>query len=304
MDEAIRVNGLTKFYGHTRGIEDLSFSIPRGVTYGFLGPNGAGKTTTIRCLLGLLRPNSGEAYVFGEKVELDGARIRTRIGYVAGDVRLYDHETGRWHIDYLSRLRGGPAASADELADRFEFDPSRKVKQLSKGNRQKLALVLALMHDPELLILDEPTSGLDPLNQQVVFNVIGERIANGTTVLLSSHILSEVEKVCDRVAIIREGRLVAEESMSDLLAKRMRHLDVTFTQPVARGLLDGIDGVGFVETPAPDRLHATIYGHAIDVVLKALATHDVTDVEIERASLEDVFLEMYRDAPARTEDAE
>lgn len=294
MGDAISVTGLTKYYGKTRGVEDLTFSVARGVTYGFLGPNGAGKTTTIRCLLGLLRPTAGEIRVLDERISLDGAALRSRIGYVAGDVRLYDRETGRWHIDHLSALRGAKAPSVDDLVARLEFDPTRRVKQLSKGNRQKLALVLALMHDPELLILDEPTSGLDPLNQQVVFEIIAERIRTGTTVLLSSHILSEVEKVCDRVAIIREGRLVAEETMSDLLAKRMRRLDVTFAEPVGSALLEGIEGIGHVESPAAGRLRATIYGDAVDEVLKRIARHAVTDVEIERASLEDIFLDLYR----------
>jgi len=264
------------------------------MTYGFLGPNGAGKTTTIRCLLGMLKPTEGTASLFGQRVVLDGAEVRRRTGYVAGEVRLYERETGRWHIDYLSGLRGARPSSDVDLCERLGFDPSRSVRQLSKGNKQKLALVLGLMHDPELLILDEPTSGLDPLNQQTVFEVLGERIAQGATIFLSSHVLSEVEKVCQRVGILHAGRLIADEAMEDLLQKRMRRLDVTFTSPVPAALLDGIPGVNGVERFNAEQIRATIVGDGITEVLRRVAAFDVRDIEIERASLEDVFLRFYR----------
>ncbi|MHB9004132.1 MAG: ABC transporter ATP-binding protein, partial [Coriobacteriia bacterium] len=192
MTSAIECIGLAKYYGRHRGIQELSFEVQQGMTFGFLGPNGAGKTTTIRCLLGMLRASGGEARVFGETVRLDGAQLRGRIGYVSGDVALYPKETGRWHIDYISRFRGSKGPLAEELIERLEYDPGRRVKELSKGNKQKLALILGLMHDPELLILDEPTSGLDPLNQEVIFDIVTERVAAGATLFLSSHILSEV----------------------------------------------------------------------------------------------------------------
>jgi len=291
---AIETVGLTKFYGKTRGVEDLTLRVPVGSTYGFLGPNGAGKTTTIRCLLGMLRTTAGEARLFGEKVVLDGAAIRKRVGYVAGEVHLYDRETGQWHIDYLSGLRGVKPTSAADLIERLEFDPTKRVKQLSKGNKQKLALLLGLMHDPELLLLDEPTSGLDPLNQQTVFAILGERVNAGATLFLSSHVLSEVEKICTRVGIIREGHLVAEEAMADLLAKRLRRLDVTFDEPVPADLLSGIEGVSNIERFSAVQLRATVLGGAIGEVLRRVAAHPVNDIEIERASLEDVFLRFYR----------
>ena len=304
MPAAIKVSGLTKYYGKTRGVEDLTFEVPQGVTFGFLGPNGAGKTTTIRCLLGMLRPTDGAASLFGERVSLDGAELRRRVGYVAGEVHLYDRETGRWHIDYISGLRGAKASSATRLIDRLEFDPTRKVGGLSKGNKQKLALILGLMHDPELLILDEPTSGLDPLNQQTVFEIIGERVAGGATLLLSSHILPEVEKVCERVGIIRDGHLVAEEPMTELLRKQLRHVEVTFTEPVGADFLAGIDGVTHAENRTARQVHATVRSEAINDVVHRIAVHEVVDVEIERASLEDVFLEYYRgDEPAAVEPA-
>jgi ABC-2 type transport system ATP-binding protein len=302
MPAAIKVSGLTKYYGKTRGIENLSFEVPPGVTFGFLGPNGAGKTTTIRCLLGMLRPTDGAASLFGERVSLDGAELRRRVGYVAGEVHLYERETGRWHIDYVSGLRGAKPVSANRLIDRLEFDPSRKVGTLSKGNKQKLALILGLMHDPELLILDEPTSGLDPLNQQTVFEVIGERVAGGATLLLSSHILPEVEKVCERVGIIREGHLVAEEPMTELRRKQLRHVEVTFAEPVEADFLAGIEGITHTEHLTATQIHATVRSEAINDVVQRIAARRVVDVEIERASLEDVFLEYYRGAgPAAAE---
>lgn len=296
MPGAIECIGLTKFYGKHRGVVDLSFEVPSGMTFGFLGPNGAGKTTTIRCLLGMLRASGGEARVLGETVRLDGARLRSRIGYVPGDVALYPKETGHWHIDYISRFRGGAGALTDMLVERLEFDPGRRVKELSKGNKQKLALILALMHDPELLILDEPTSGLDPLNQEVVFDIVAERVAAGATLFLSSHILSEVERVCERVGIIREGRLVAEERVESLLKKRLRLLEVTFDDPVDGAFLEGLPGVECIEQRDDRSLVATVKGENLDALVKRLAGRSVVDLSVEHATLDEVFKEYYRDS--------
>ncbi len=299
MSAVISCERLTKYYGKQRGIEDLTLSVEPGEIIGFLGPNGAGKTTTIRCLLGLIKTTSGEARVFGERVTLDGARIRGRIGYVPGEVRLYDRETGRWHLDYVAGFRGGHRPLEAELVERLEFDPTRPVKELSKGNKQKLALIIALAHDPELLILDEPTSGLDPLNQQTVFNIVEERARQGATVFLSSHILPEVERLCERVALVREGHLIAEESIAGLLAKRMRDVEVTFAEPVAPELLAGVPGLSAVEQPSPHMLRATVKGGEMRALLSLLAQYDVVDVQITRASLEDVFMEYYRAGDVR-----
>jgi len=292
--EIISTQGLTKYYGKTRGIEDLSLSVPAGAVYGFLGPNGSGKTTTIRCLLGMLKPTSGEASILGQKVTLDGSDVRRHVGYVAGEVRLYERETGRWHLDYAAGFRGGKGVLTDDLVERFEFDPSKKVKELSKGNKQKLALILAMTHDPDLLILDEPTSGLDPLNQETVYQVIDERIAAGRTVFLSSHVLSEVERVCDRVGIIRAGHLVAEENVEDLLGKRLRHLEVRFGEPTAPSFLADLSGVDAVTAVSDVTLAARVKGDVVDDVLKRIAGRRVADITIQQAGLEDVFLEFYR----------
>ena len=290
----ISTRSLTKYYGKTKGVADLTMSVPTGAVYGFLGPNGAGKTTTIRCLLGMLKPTSGAAEVLGETVTLDGASLRRRIGYVAGEVHLYERETGRWHLDYVAGFRGGRGALTDELLERFEFDPTRRVKELSKGNKQKLALILGMAHDPELLILDEPTSGLDPLNQEAVYDVIKERVAAGRTVFLSSHVLSEVERVCDTVGVIRGGHLVAEEGVKALLGKRLREVEIVFGDPTGPELLGGLEGVDNIAAVSETTLVARAKGDALDALVKRIATARVVDVRIQQASLEDVFLEFYR----------
>jgi ABC-2 type transport system ATP-binding protein len=304
--DVISTRSLTKYYGKTKGVADLTMSVPQGAVYGFLGPNGAGKTTTIRCLLGMLKPTSGSGTLLGETVTLDGANLRHRIGYVAGEVRLYEKETGRWHMQYVAGFRGGKGVLTDELLERFEFDPSRRVRELSKGNKQKLALILALAHDPELLILDEPTSGLDPLNQETVYSLIEERVAEGRTVFLSSHVLSEVERACDTVGIIRGGHLVAEDGVKALLGKRLRQGAVDFADPTDPAFLAQVVGVDNVEAVSPTRLTGRVKGDAVDALLKRLAERRVVDLRIQQASLEDVFLEYYRgaDAPAATEGEE
>lgn len=291
-ETVIRCEGLTKYYGKSRGIEDLTFEVRPGQVYGFLGPNGAGKTTTIRCLLSMLRPTGGKAYLFDQEVGVDGQELRRRIGYVAGDVSLFEKQTGQWMIDYISGLRGGPGSSTAELCERLQFDPRRKVKELSKGNKQKLALVIALMHDPDLLILDEPTSGLDPLNQQVVFDIIEERTTAGTTLFLSSHILSEVERVCERVAIIRAGTVVAEESVETLLTRALRTVVVTFTEPVSDAMIQGIPGTTSVERVGEYGLTATVASD-IDGAVRAIMQKPIKDIQIEHATLEEVFLQYY-----------
>lgn len=298
----IELRSLTKRYGKARGVADLDLTIERGERYGFLGPNGAGKTTTIRCIMGTLVPSAGEIGVFGQPVSVRDSAYRARIGYVAGDVALYDKETGRWHIDFVAGLRGAKARSANELIERLEFDPTRRVHALSKGNRQKLALILALMHDPELLILDEPTSGLDPINQDTIFEIINERVDEGATLFLSSHILSEVEKACDRVGIIREGRLVADESMASLVAKRLRDVELKFRESIDQTRLTGIPGVTDVTALSDLEYSARVRSDGVEGLIHALATLPIADLSVEHASLEDIFMEYYHGAatPALT----
>ncbi|HET6498669.1 MAG TPA: ABC transporter ATP-binding protein [Coriobacteriia bacterium] len=290
----IRCEKLTKYYGRSRGVEDLTFEVRPGQVYGFLGPNGAGKTTTIRCLLSMLKPTSGRAFLFDEEVGVDGRELRRRIGYVPGDVSLFEKQTGRWTLDYVAGLRGGRGPVAAELCERLRFDPSRRVRELSKGNRQKLALVIALMHRPELLILDEPTSGLDPLNQQIVFDILEERVADGATVFLSSHILPEVERVCERVAIIRDGRVVAEERVGVLLSKAIRTVSLTYAEPVPDAFVHGLSGPASVERVGDSALIAKVASD-VDGAMRQLLGRPIVDITVEHASLEEVFMQYYGD---------
>ena len=214
MPAVIRTERLTKSYGTHRGIVELDLEVQAGEVFGFLGPNGAGKTTTIRTLLDLIRPTSGRAFVFDIETTVDPVAIHRRIGYVPGEFALYDRLTGGQTIEYFGNLRGGVDRTyRDSLIERFDLDPSRRFKEYSKGNKQKVGLVIALQHRPELLVLDEPTSGLDPLMQQSFYALVREAQAEGRSVFLSSHILSEVERTCDRVAIIRDGVLVKVDSV-------------------------------------------------------------------------------------------
>jgi ABC-2 type transport system ATP-binding protein len=235
MTAVIELEKLTKSYGSHRGIVDLDLTVNEGEAFGFLGPNGAGKTTTIRTMLDHIRPTSGRARVFGIDTTLDPVAIHRRIGYLPGEFQLYDKLTGGQTIAYFAALRGGvdPLYQADLIA-RLDVDPSRRFKEYSKGNKQKIGLIIALQHKPDLLMLDEPTSGLDPLVQQTFYEVIREAKAEGRTIFLSSHILSEVDKTCDRVAIIRDGRLVKVDRTDALRDLAHHQVELRFTGPVPR----------------------------------------------------------------------
>jgi ABC-2 type transport system ATP-binding protein len=214
MTAVIHTERLTKNYGPHRGITELDLDVQEGEIFGFLGPNGAGKTTTMRVLLDLIRPTSGRAEVFGIDTTADPVAIHRRLGYLPGEFDLYDRLTGAQTIEYFANLRGGvDAGYVAELVERLDLDPSRRFKEYSKGNKQKVGLIVALQHKPDLLILDEPTSGLDPLVQQTFFAMVRDARAEGRSVFLSSHIIDEVDRTCDRVAIIREGRLVQVDSI-------------------------------------------------------------------------------------------
>src|SRR4051812_44258696 len=234
MPAVIRTERLTKSYGAHRGIVDVDLEVDAGEVFGFLGPNGAGKTTTIRTLLDLIRPTSGRAFVFDIETTVDPVSIHRRIGYIPGEFALYDRLTGGQTIQYFANLRGGVDRTyRDSLIERLDIDPSRRFKELSKGNKQKIGLVIALQHKPELLILDEPTSGLDPLVQQTFYKLVHEAQAEGRTVFLSSHILSEVERTCDRVGIIRDGVLVKVDRTDAL--RDLAHHEVELRFPAGDG---------------------------------------------------------------------
>ena len=291
---AITFNRLTKRYGKARGVDDLDLEVPNGEVFGFLGPNGAGKTTTIRVLLDLLRPTSGSVRVLGMDSRSDGVAIRSRIGYLPGELSLHEGFTGRQTLDHFARMRSGVDTSFQrELVDRFDVDLDRKVSDLSTGNKQKLGIIEAISHRPDLLVFDEPTTGLDPLLQQVAHDLILEARSEGRTVFLSSHILPEVERVADRVGIIRDGRLLAVSSIDDLKARAIRVMEVRFAEGTAAADgLQRIPGVREVEIVG-DVVRFRVEG-AMDTLVKALATRDVITLRSEEADLEEIFLAMYR----------
>jgi ABC-2 type transport system ATP-binding protein len=285
---------LTKYYGRTRGIEELSFRLEPGEVFGFLGPNGAGKSTTIRTMLDLIRPTSGRIRVFGLDPRADGPAVRALIGYVPGEFGLYERLTGREYLDTFASLRGGVDRQAiDELTDRLQVDPGRRIRELSHGNKQKIGLVQAFMHRPDLLVLDEPTSGLDPLVQQTFFRLIEESRDRGATVFLCSHVLPEVERVCDRVAIIRAGRLVEVSDIGALKAAAVRRIELHFDRPVPPSAFDSLGSVVSVEGHG-DVLLITARG-PLDEVIKEAARHTVVNVASHEPSLEEIFLDIYRD---------
>jgi ABC-2 type transport system ATP-binding protein len=292
MTAIIETQQLTKWYGKSRGIIDVGLSVETGEVFGFLGPNGAGKTTTIRVLLDHIRPTSGSAKVFGIEARVDPVAIHRRIGYLPGEFTLYDRLTGGQTLTYFANLRGGvdPAYQAS-LVERIDLDPSRRFKEYSKGNKQKVGLVIALQHRPELLLLDEPTSGLDPLVQQTVFEILREAVANGTTVFLSSHILSEVEKSCDRVAIIREGRLAKVDRVDALRDLAHHQVELRFAGAVPAAEFEALPGVS--EVVEDDHTLRMRVAGPITPVVQAAARYDLLDFVSREPSLEETFLAQY-----------
>jgi ABC-2 type transport system ATP-binding protein len=308
--DAIVTTGLTKRYGRIRGplsrvhrpgappptvvsaLEDLSITVATGEIFGFLGPNGAGKSTTIRCLLGYLHPTAGTARVLGLDVVRDSVEIRRQVGYLPGGIALYDTMAGDELLDYLCALTGRPPVRRAELVDRLEMSAAtlrRQVRDYSRGMRQKMGIIQALQHDPPLAVLDEPTEGLDPLMQRAFYDILDDLKAAGTTIFFSSHILSEVERVCDRVAIVRRGRLVALQDVDALLAHRKRNVEIRVAgRPPA---LDGVLGISGV-TVTDGLVRCQLEGD-VGPFLAALRDVTVTDLTIEPAHLEEAFLEFY-----------
>jgi ABC-2 type transport system ATP-binding protein len=307
---AIATDGLTKAYGQSRlpirppghraakpvrALEDLSIEVAEGEIFGFLGPNGAGKSTTIRLLLGFLHPTAGSANVLGLDVVHDSVEIRRRIGYLPGGIALYDSLTGERLLDYLGDLTGRPSVRRAELCERLELPTEtlrRLVRDYSRGMRQKIGIVQALQHDPELAILDEPTEGLDPLMQRAFYSILDDLKAAGRTIFFSSHVLSEVERVCDRVAIVRRGRLVALEDVEALLARRKRHVEIRVVGPPP--VLEGVAGVSNVVVAPDGRISCQLEGE-VGPFLAAIRDTRVVDLTIEPAHLEEAFLELYRE---------
>jgi ABC-2 type transport system ATP-binding protein len=296
MTNVIETDKLTKAYGSHRGIIDLDLQVNEGEAFGFLGPNGAGKTTTIRTLLDHLRPTSGHARIFGIDTHEDPMTIHARIGYLPGEFVLYDKLTGGQTIEYFANLRGGvEAAYQAELVERLDIDPSRKFREYSKGNKQKIGLVIALQHKPELLILDEPTSGLDPLVQQTFYEVIREAKAAGRTIFLSSHILSEVEKTCDRVGIIRDGRLARIGRVEELRDLAHHQVEIIFVGDVPEREFAALPGVSEVVVDG-QTMHLRVSG-SIAPIIRAAAGYELADLISREPSLEETFLAEYGREP-------
>jgi ABC-2 type transport system ATP-binding protein len=298
MESAISVQGLTKSFGRTRALDGLDLTVAPGEVHGFLGPNGSGKTTTIRILLGLLHPDSGTVRMLGGDPWRDAVALHARLAYVPGDVTLWPGISGGEVIDLLGRLRGGlDRRRRDELLERFDLDPRKKARTYSKGNRQKVALVAALASDAELLLLDEPTSGLDPLMESVFQQCIQQVRQEGRTVLLSSHILAEVEALCDRVSIIRLGRTVESGTLADL-----RHLTRTSISVETLEPITGIETLPGVHDAVLNRTHARfdVDTQQLDAVIRALAPLGVRSLTSTPPTLEEMFLRHYGELESRS----
>jgi ABC-2 type transport system ATP-binding protein len=292
MTAVIETQQLTKTYGRHRGIVEVDLEVTENEAFGFLGPNGAGKTTMIRTLLDHIRPTSGRAMVFGIDTTADPVAIHRRIGYLPGEFTLYDKLTGGQTLEYFANLRGGvDTAYQKQLIERLNVDPSRKFREYSKGNKQKIGLIVALQHRPDLLMLDEPTSGLDPLVQQEFYGVIREAKAEGRSVFLSSHILSEVEKTCDRVAIIRDGRLVRVDRTAALRDLAHHTVELVFTGPVPTADFEALPGVS--DVAAEDHVLRMRVSGNIAPVVRAAAQYDLADFVSREPSLEETFLAEY-----------
>jgi ABC-2 type transport system ATP-binding protein len=303
VDLAIDCTRLTKHYGPRRGVIDLDLDVRAGEVFGFLGPNGAGKSTTIHLLVGQIRPSRGAANVLGLDCWRDRDAVQRRVGFLPGELALYDRLTGAEMLDYLATLRGGVSSHVvSALVERFKVELDRPIRELSMGNRQKLGLVQAFMHEPELVILDEPTLGLDPLIQREFHQLLAEVRDRGRTVFLSSHTLSEVERVADRVAIIRDGALVEVAEVSRLKQLAVRRIDFEFALPVGPAAFDGVDGVRHVEIDGRE-VRVEVEG-SLAQVMKVAADHEVVNLHVREADLEEIFLTYYRgDRPGKERDS-
>lgn len=293
----IEIRNLTKTYGSARGVSDISLEVPEGTIFGFLGPNGAGKSTTINMLINLTRPTNGSVDIFGKDLVEHGLDIRRDIGFLSSDMALDGHLTGLQQLEYFGNLRGNfDKKYVQELAKRLDCNLRRKQKTLSRGNRQKVGLISALMHKPKLLILDEPTSGLDPLIQAEFNRIILEHKARGNTTFISSHVLSEIQELCDHVAFIREGQIVANTTIDELARSAPKHVRVTSEDPKLQAAIRKLKGVA--ELHAHHHTLKFAYKGESGPLLATLAKHKVSDISIENTDLESTFMTFYGDKNA------
>ena len=291
---AIQVKDLEKYYGKVHALRGIDLEIKRGEVYGFLGPNGSGKTTAIRCMLDLIRPQAGSISVLGLNPQKEPEAIKERVGYLPGELHMDENMTARQVFRFFNRLRGNRSDRAfiEELSERLKLELRSPIRNFSKGNKQKVGVVQALMHKPELLLLDEPTGGLDPLMQQEVLRMLVEAQENGSTVFFSSHIISEVQTIADRVAIIREGKFVEVAETAALLNRSMRQVRIRFQQPTETEELYNLPGVELLAKDDSMGILLQVEGQ-MDTLIKTLAKYPVNDFETERASLEEIFLAYY-----------
>lgn len=288
---AIEVKNLTKDYGHGRGIFNVNLSVEKGEVYGFLGPNGAGKTTTIRNLMGFIRPDQGEAYIQGKRCFEDAAKIQANLGYLAGELAFLDDLNGKQMIRFIADMKGiRDLTRMKELMEMFELNPQGRIKKMSKGMKQKIGIVCAFMEEPDTIILDEPTSGLDPLMQNRFVDLVLEEKRKGKTIFMSSHIFEEVERTCDRTAIIRNGKIVSVENMTSLKEKKRKSYIITFADEKAAGKFatEPFETVRIEE----NRVTVLLAGQT-DQFVKALAGYPVKDLDVKTSSLEEIFLQYY-----------
>jgi ABC-2 type transport system ATP-binding protein len=299
----LTTQGLTKSYGQVQALRGVNLKVHRGEIFGFLGPNGAGKTTTIRCLLDLIRPDGGTMRVLGIDPQANPVAVQARTGYLPGELRLNGNWTAERQLQFFSDMRNGRAdwGFVRQLAERLGLNLKQPIKNLSKGNKQKVGVVQALMHKPELLLLDEPTSGLDPLIQQEVLGLLRQARANGATVFFSSHIMSEVEAFADRVGIIRLGEIVEVADTRSLLNRALRHVTVRFLEPVDGRSLADLHGVKVLSGNKSRSVTLQVEGH-MDGLIKALGAFPVSDLETARPSLEELFLAYYKADPNHEEE--
>lgn len=301
-DVAIVAKQLSKSYGRVRALRGVDLTVYRGEIFGFLGPNGAGKTTTIRCLMDLIRPDSGTVRILDIDPQVDPVSVKVRSGYLPGELHLNANMSAEKQLRYYNDLRDKQAdwSEVQQMAERLDLDLARPIKNLSKGNKQKIGVIQALMHRPELLLLDEPTSGLDPLMQQEVLTLIREANAGGATIFFSSHVMSEVETIAERLGIIRQGEIVEIAETSVLTDRAMRRATVRFRAPVDYSILESLSNVQLLSQDGGLSATLQVWGD-MDELIKALATFPVSDLETVRPSLEEVFLEYYKAGQNRKE---
>ena len=287
----IEVSNLTKFYGKTKGIENVSFHINKGEIFGLMGPNGSGKTTTLRSMLNLIQSSSGETKIFSKNL-LNLSKLEiSNISYLPGEFEMYGDLTGKEYLEYISNLRSAKNNNTNILSDRLDFDLNRKIKTLSKGNKQKIGIIMAFMNKPEIAILDEPTSGLDPLKQKEFQNIVKEHNAEGCSILLSSHILPEIEDLCERVGVIKEGNIIASEQISDLKSKTIKKYEISFDKEPGKSQISKIKGVSNLDINK-NIVTFNMHGNT-DNLIKTISKYKVINLRIIEPDLEEIFLTYY-----------